>query len=496
MTGQRRGNVLVIVVDQLRWDCLGCFGNPDVRTPNIDRLSVEGIRYSEVFCASPICVPSRHSLMTGLPVHEHLGRENSSTLGSGHPTFARELRAHGYRTAAVGKMHLTPTYLDVGFDQLLLAEQDGEGRFDDDYHRDLRRHGLLDVIDLCDQRDEYRRRAPRRYWDTFGAIPSNLPVEWHSTTWIADRALEAIERWGDDSELLMVSFVKPHHPFDPPEPWADIYPPEELTLLPGWTDEVSDLDGGFQKGYFRNTDLTERALRRVMAYYYATITQIDHHIGRFIAALRDRGVYDDTTIMFVSDHGEFLGFHHLLLKGNYMYDPLVRTPVILKPPRRMPGGWPNSDALLSNTDLGAMLLRGAAGPVPDGHWSYATPSADGREIVFAQVHRHRPHYMARSRTHKLLVSRTSEGSLFFDLREDPYEVAPRDPSVTAADELLDRLHDWFLFEHVPLPYRDPGAPRIEAPNVPTSEAAHRESMRGYVEEKFLERLAMITDNSP
>jgi len=100
-------------------------------------------------------------------------------------TFPRILRTAGYRTKAVGKMHFTPTYLDVGFDELLLAEQDGPGRWDDDYHRYLMQQGLVDRNDLEDQLvNEYRKSARKEYWDTFGALVSNLPEEHHSTTWI------------------------------------------------------------------------------------------------------------------------------------------------------------------------------------------------------------------------------------------------------------------------------------------------------------------------
>ena len=160
-----RPNVLVLHVDQLRIDCLGVYGNPDVKTPHIDRLASDGVRYTNSLCAFPVCTPSRYSLLSGRYVHEHAGWDNRSTLSPEIATFPRTLRAAGYRTKAVGKMHFTPTYLDVGFDELLLAEQDGPGRWDDDYHRYLMRLGLVDRNDLEDQLGEYRRDAPQEYWN-------------------------------------------------------------------------------------------------------------------------------------------------------------------------------------------------------------------------------------------------------------------------------------------------------------------------------------------
>jgi len=184
----RRPNVLVLHVDQLRADCLGSYGNPDVKTPHIDRLAADSVRYANSFCAFPVCTPSRYSLLSGQYVHQHRGWDNRSTLSSAIATFPRIFRAAGYRTKAVGKMHFTPTYLDVGFDELMLAEQDGPGRWDDDYHRYLMHLGLVDRNDLEDQLSEYRQQAPREYWDACGAKVSNLPEIHHSTTWIAGRA--------------------------------------------------------------------------------------------------------------------------------------------------------------------------------------------------------------------------------------------------------------------------------------------------------------------
>ncbi len=220
-------NVLIIQADQFRADCFGAAGHPDVRTPHLDRLAGDGVSYRNAYCTFPVCTPSRYSLLSGLHVRQHAGWTNRCTLAPGLDTFPRALRRAGYRTAAVGKMHFTPTYLDVGYDRLELAEQDGPGRYDDDYHRELAAAGLTPVTDLVDQEREFRDHAPRSYWETYGSGRSDLPEEWHSTTWIGERARRAVAGWSDDgSELLHVSFVKPHHPFDPPAGWDTMYDPE------------------------------------------------------------------------------------------------------------------------------------------------------------------------------------------------------------------------------------------------------------------------------
>ncbi|MCP4640354.1 MAG: sulfatase-like hydrolase/transferase, partial [bacterium] len=340
-----RPNILLIHGDQHRIDCLGAYGNADIRTPHIDSLAGDGVRYDNSFCPYPVCTPSRYSLLSGMYVNEHRGWSNHCTLPPGTDTFPAMLKGVGYRTKAVGKMHFTPTYFDVGFEEMELAEQNGPGRWDDDYHRYLRDRGLVDGSDLEDQERNYRREARPEYWDTFGAMASNLPEEHHSTTWTADRAVDTLENWGAGGNLLMVGFVKPHHPFDPPASWCDRYDPDALTLLPGWMDECPVHDVKMHKGYFPNDTLTEASLRRAMAHYYATIEQIDHHVGRMIDVLKRKGIYDNTMILYTSDHGELLGYHHMLLKGGFIYDALMKVPLVIKYPESSHAG-SSTDALV------------------------------------------------------------------------------------------------------------------------------------------------------
>ena len=300
----KKPNMLLIHTDQLRIECIGAYGNKDVKTTNIDALAADGVRFENSFCPFPVCTPSRYSMLSGLYVHEHRGWTNHSTLNPHLPTFPKILKTAGYKTKAVGKMHFAPTYLDVGFDEMLLCEQDGPGRWDDDYHRDLMTLGLVDRNDLEDQRQEYRKNAGNDYWETFGALPSNLPEKHHSTTWIADHAVAELEQWGKSGNMMMVGFIKPHHPFDPPESWKDMYDPDELSILPGWTDECFSHDIVLNAGYFPHKNLTLKSLRRAMAYYYATISHIDYHVGRMIEVLKEKGLYENRLIIFTSDRVE------------------------------------------------------------------------------------------------------------------------------------------------------------------------------------------------
>ena len=324
---ESKPNILLIYSDQHRYDCLGLAGHPDVKTPNIDALAKQGVWYQNSFCCSNVCTPSRYSLLTGLYAHQHGGRGNRSTLPPGIPTFPQLLRDSGYRTAAVGKMHFTPSYLDIGFDKMVLAEQGGTGRYIDDYHAWLMEHDLVDELDTIEQVWEYRQRAPADYWDSFGAQISNLDEEHHSTTWIGKQALNEIADWDESkANLLMVGFIKPHHPFDPPAEWANKYDPAALELPAGWTEEplLRDLTGS--DPFFPLEQLTEKRFRKVLAYYYALISQLDYQVGRMVKLLKDKGLYASTMIIYTADHGEYLGYHHLLLKDGPLYDPIVKVP--------------------------------------------------------------------------------------------------------------------------------------------------------------------------
>ena len=482
---QKRPNILLIHGDEHRQECLGVSGNPDIQTPNIDALAAEGERFTNSFCPYPVCTPSRYSMLTGLYVHQHRGWTNRSTLPPGIETFPSILRDTGYKTKAVGKMHFTPTYFDVGFDEMTLAEQDGLGRWDDDYHRELKSLGLVDLNDLEDQRSEYRKTARMEYWNNFGALPSNLPEEYHSTTWIANHAVKTLEGWSDSGNLMMVGFIKPHHPFDPPESWKDMYDPEDLTLLPGWIETPLPRDLELNAGYFPREKLTEKMLRRIMAYYYATISQIDFHVGRMVNVLKRKNLYDNTLIIYTSDHGDFMGFHHLMLKGGNMYDPVMKVPLIIKYPYNQKKGNVN-DSLINNVDLAPTIL-GQARCRSRGKMSGFDLSKGkiDRKFIFAHGWRGNA-AMARSKTRKLIHTKNGR-SLFLNLEEDPYEMIDLYDFPQYQEEIRkfkNVISDWEGPHELPETYLDMNAPTIRQPNVPLSDLSHRKKTIDYFKKKM------------
>lgn len=364
MTGdQRRPNVLLITADQLRWDCLGCYGNPVIQTPHIDKLAAEGIRFSNAHTAATLCVPARLSILTGQYPSSHGAKGNGSALPGGTPTIASLFRDAGYTTGAFGKMHFRPTYADYGFQAMELSEQHGNGRFDDDYHsRYLANLGLEDQWDAWDQVASERKSAPQEYWDSYGTRRSELLEEHYHTTWIADRTINYLtDRTESDNPFFVwTSFIKPHHPFDPPAPYDTMYSPEEV-LIPqpsgGWEGKpLLNAKGDPRRTFFDTRTMTEGQLRTVIAHYYGLISQIDKQIGRIVETLKAQGIDNNTLIILTSDHGDYLGQYGLFLKQpNIPYGALAKIPLVFG------GGWlsqasKQSDDLLSLIDLFPTLL--------------------------------------------------------------------------------------------------------------------------------------------
>ena len=285
----------------------------------------------------------------------------------------------------------------------------------------------------------------------------------------------------------MVGFIKPHHPFDPPAPWHKMYNPGKLSILTGWTDKCYDYDLKYSRGYFPNDTLTEPVLRRVMAYYYASISQIDHHVGRMLRLLRQKGIYEDTLVVYTADHGDFMGFHHMLLKGNYMYDPLIKVPLIIKWPGNERGGTV-SQRMVNNIDLAPTLCRLAGClPAPQMHGRALQDPGGGHDLIFAEADGGRQ-VMVRSGSSMLILADPRSENLFFDLRKDPLEMNNLYSSPEYHDEVQRMtavLSAWRCKDSKPQAYQHYDAPQVHQPNAPSHDLSHRDVIIQYYRDKML-----------
>jgi arylsulfatase A-like enzyme len=339
-----------------------------------------------MFAAYPVCAPNRASIVTGRYPTVHRLRANGMRLPTSELTLMQVLRAAGYRTYAAGKMHFGPQW-EFPADGSPIRDPDpstavdpqpGEGEFPwygfdcvcltEDHHmgpygRYLAQHGYNVWDELHSA--SYPQHA---------TVRSAFPEEHHQTTWITDRALEYLEGHTPDSPFfLWVSYVHPHHPFNPPAPYDMAYDPDDMPL-PVWReDEVEDWPEAYRRKYFATQGgheavgmchLQVEDWQRIKATYYGMISLIDKSIGRLIEALRDRGQLEDTVVIFTADHGDNLGDHHLLFKGT-TYDCVTAMPFILSWPGHVPLGAVR-DLLTSSIDIMPTLLElvGVASPRP------------------------------------------------------------------------------------------------------------------------------------
>ena len=345
-------NILVFVADQLRSDCLGCYGNPVISTPHIDGLAAHGVRFTRYYTQNPTSYPSRATMLSGLYPRAHGVWAGGVPFSRGATTIPQFFRDHGYATALAGDISINPEGAaepeqyaresfhywdthpevadwhgpDLGFDHVDLALGTGE-KMNGHY-----KHYLLETfpqgIELL-----RREKALEPLNDTVNTWKNAMPVEHHYNTWIAQQARDQIRRNRDGKFLLWCGFADPHFPFSAPYPYCDTYTPGDLpsplrsdeehrTMPPHFADFIR-LYSGTQ---------SDRNFGEITAQYYAMIHYVDECIGSILRELDVQGLRERTIVIFTTDHGELLGDHGLLYKGPYLYQSLVRIPFIISIP--------------------------------------------------------------------------------------------------------------------------------------------------------------------
>ena len=383
-----RPNFLFLVADQLRADHLGCYGNPDIETPHIDRLAREGICLTESYVANPICMPNRASLFTGRYPKAHALRENGITLPLTESVLPEILRQTGYRTASFGKIHLAPFLADHNPDHRALDHERYEDRNYWASHDTLPSpyYGFEHVYFVGGHgnyvfghyKQELDRDHPGMYQrlqidaalvSPSGAVESwkaAIPEELHYNTRIADKTIDYLKS-SDRNQPFFIwcSFPDPHHPYSPPRPYCDQYDPKKIAFSPTRrANEFDDLppfvrecyDGRRMVGWRHDlSQITDDQLREIVAHTYGMISMVDHNVGRIMRTLEETGLLEDTVVVFLSDHGDLMGDHWLIQKGPFLYRSLVRVPLIWRLPR-MPNPDVSSAALVSAVDVCPTVL--------------------------------------------------------------------------------------------------------------------------------------------
>ena len=433
-------NIVLFFPDQHRGDAMGCDGNPVVQTPNLDRLADNGVLFERCYTSSPLCMPARASLITGQPVNAHGVWGNNLVEADRHgPSHVRRIRDAGYRTAIIGKTHLYANHRNDGH------TREHAHKLEDWGYRDI--HELRDVVPSercsCYYADFLAERGRlgvyqdyTRLWWT-GAFrgaqpwedpPSPLPTDEHIDSYCASQAVSWIrDDPGNRPFYLPVCFTGPHTPFDAPPDYRAIYKPEDvpLPILAAPEDPVSPQVTQMLRSA-RLDSMTEIHARMMVSHYYAKVTLIDHGVGMVLDALADKGILDDTWVIYTSDHGEMLGDHRLKQKKVF-YEGAARIPLIVRPPGGAPGR--RKKQLTDHLDLCASLTE-AAGAEPTSESpgrSFAAGTEvvedddTGRRYVFSEVESY--YSMARDDRYKMTVdSRTRRPVELYDMLEDPREL--------------------------------------------------------------------------
>lgn len=419
--GERDGplNVLFLFPDQMRAQAMGCMGNPDVKTPNLDRLAQEGILFRNHFANSPVCCPARAIILTGKYAHTNGMIANDLRLRESETSMAELFAERGYRTGFIGKWHLDggkrqpgwipPGARRQGF-EFWAANQVSHNHFDTHYYRDE---------------------------------PEPIPIKtFESEAW-TDLGIEFLRQASEDSRpfFLTVQMGPPHDPYLAPDEYMEMYDPEAISLRPNFAGDESDRD-------LEPNPYIATPGRKEIAAYYAMVTAVDDQVGRILEELDRLGLRESTVVIVSSDHGDMLGSHGARLKRK-PWEESIRVPGIVRHPLAPAGR--ETDALFSHVDIAPTLLSLCGiGPPAEMQGSDLSPvilgeSDSGPDSAYFQIF---GPFLAGGvtqgwrgiRKQRYMYARTEDAPwVLYDLETDPFELTNLvdDPSSADLMEQLD-----------------------------------------------------------
>lgn len=466
-------NVILLIADQWRGDCLGAAGHPDVKTPYFDTLCSSGLRFSNAVSATPTCIPARAALYTGMAQENHRRVGYRDGVRWDYPnTLAGAFADNGYQCHCSGKLHVHPLRNSIGYHSVDL--HDGylhyyrrpempfydDQRIADDYH-----YWIKSELGVCADPTETGIDC-----NSYVARPWLYDERYHPTRWVTDRAIDFLRKRDRDKPFfLTMSYVRPHPPFDAPQAFFDMYRGKELRppLEGDWTDhERLDREGRI---FDSSTGPVDPDLKRAAQIgYYAAITQIDYEFGRFLEAMFSHGLdRGNTVIMFVSDHGELLCDHGLFRKS-LPYNGSAGIPFVVSAPRscleRASGGKLDrrcTERIVELRDVMPTLLSLCGLDIPD--------TVDGRNVFSPDWDREYIHgeHLYGGGSCQWIVTERDKFIWFSDTGRRQYFDLCKDP-----DELHDAIGDHEYSERI-----------AELESILIDELRHREE--GFVREDKL-----------
>ena len=450
-------NVLFLMTDQQRADAMSCASDGSwVKTPNLDRIAAEGVRFSNCSTTTPICIPARVTLATGLyPHNTHVWTNLQYTLPESSQTWMRVLRDMGYRTSIFGKTHLHPHRGDLRDREYLLhawglddVDEIGGPRASAAVmsHMTARweERGLLEA---------YRADFAERFANKpHVARASVLPLEEYADVYVGQKAKHYLSSYDHDQPwFCWVTFGGPHEPWDAPEPYASMYDPASMLEpqpRPTEADTNKRPQGWLDTFMERRTPKFDEGDQAAMrANYAGNVTLIDDQIGEILETIEQRGELDNTIIAFTSDHGEMNGDWDLIYKMNFL-DSSARVPLLFRSPKTINNGGKVLDTPVENIDLGPTVIELAGGELEYQQFGQSLVSSWESESPNERtgMSQFSGEFMITDGQFKMMLNREGEPYYLLSQNADEFEThnyvngdVPRDTVSDLQEKLIERI---------------------------------------------------------
>ncbi|MAG13959.1 MAG: hypothetical protein CMN78_05130 [Spirochaetales bacterium] len=351
---KRKPNLLFIYTDEQAYNTLAVYGNHRIQMPNLNAFAKSSTVFDRAYVTQPVCTPSRSSLLTGQWPHTNGCTENNTPLPAGTLCIPEMIGEGGYVTGHFGKWHLGDEIfsqhgfthwcaIDDGYRNYYSAGQPRDNR--SEYYHFLRNHGFEP-----DNGNAFSRGVTARY-----------PEEYSKPAFLAERTKRFLTEYRDDPFLLFINFFEPHMPYFGPRDHQhkldDIPLPENFRYPP--SDDQPIKAAVYREAYIENGHSglqlrTESDWRRLIANYWGLCSLVDTYVGKILDTLVELGIFDDTIVVYTSDHGDMMGSHQLTAKC-VMYEEAARVPLMIKGQHQEKGTY--IDGPVSQIDLAPTLLE-------------------------------------------------------------------------------------------------------------------------------------------
>lgn len=461
-------NLLLITSDQQHYMTLGIL-NPEIETPNLDRLARQGMLFDRAYCPNPTCTPTRASLITGQYPSQHGAWTLGTKLPDDAPVVGDDLHKAGYKTALIGKAHFQPTRSTEEYPSLesmpLLQDLEFWKNFKKPFygfdHVELARNHTNEYLvgqhyalwmeekGLKNWRDYFI--PPVGSWDPKKLYHWDIPEEFHYDAWIADRSMAMLEEYAKEDQpfFLWSSFFDPHPDYLVPTPWDTMYDNRKLTVpavVPGEHDQnpphfqltqqlgadfsAYQESGFYNHGMHSHAGHSEEEIHKNMSVYYGMVSLMDKYIGKILDKLDELGLTENTLVVFTTDHGHFFGQHGLHAKGPFLYEDMIRVPMIARLPGAIPAG-SRCSAIQSLVDIAPTLLDFVGVPIPHTMTGlseklvWTGEKEEVRDHALCEDHHEPTTIQLRTyvdKRYKLTVYYNQTYGELFDLEQDPREL--------------------------------------------------------------------------